>query len=74
MNKKTIKSAFESMMFVWGEPLKAKDVKKGINCLSAGKIRTVSRFGNFSSKEKPTDSTFSKRTVKISQAESAPPG
>ena len=24
MNKKTIKSAFESMMFVWGEPLPAK--------------------------------------------------
>lgn len=24
MNSKTIKSAFESMMYVWGEPLKAK--------------------------------------------------
>ena len=25
MNKKNIKSAFESMMFIWGEPLPAKD-------------------------------------------------
>ena len=25
MNKKNIKSAFESMMFIWGEPLSAKE-------------------------------------------------
>ena len=40
-SKKTLKSAIESMMFIWGEPLDIKDVADVFNVEKSGTKNTV---------------------------------